>query len=351
MSENQNSSRRFTLISWAVTAFLVVGLLGFAFWKKSDSASAAPLPEPIPTVEATPEKINVALPDLSAKAGADDISRLSLLKTIIPERERTETIEYTVARGDALFRIATDNGIKPETLLWANYEVLEDDPHSLKPGQELFVPPIDGLLYEWQEGDTIEAVAAEYKAEVDDIINWPGNELDLTNPSFEPGQMVMIPGGWRESKAITLPTVARTSGSGTANPAAAACGNGAYGTGAFIWPADNHYLSGNDYFPGHLAIDIAAGEGSAVYASDAGVVTQASGGWNYGYGNVIQIDHGNGYATLYAHLSQINVGLCQSVYAGQLIGLSGNTGNSFGAHLHFEVRQGGGNINPWYVLP
>ena len=77
----------------------------------------------------------------------------------------------------------------------------------------------------------------------------------------------------------------------------------------------------------------------------------ASGGWNGGYGNVIMIDHGTGYATLYAHLSQLNVSTCQSVGTGQLIGLAGNTGNSFGAHLHFEVRQGGGNINPWYVLP
>ena len=63
------------------------------------------------------------------------------------------------------------------------------------------------------------------------------------------------------------------------------------------------------------------------------------------------IDHGNGYATLYAHLSQINVTRCQGVYAGNMIGLAGNTGNSFGAHLHFEVRQGGGFISPWYVLP
>jgi murein DD-endopeptidase MepM/ murein hydrolase activator NlpD len=77
----------------------------------------------------------------------------------------------------------------------------------------------------------------------------------------------------------------------------------------------------------------------------------AQGGWNYGYGNVVMIDHGNGYITLYGHLSQINVVPCQAVYAGQLIGLAGNTGNSFGAHLHFEVRLNGGFVNPHYVLP
>jgi murein DD-endopeptidase MepM/ murein hydrolase activator NlpD len=77
----------------------------------------------------------------------------------------------------------------------------------------------------------------------------------------------------------------------------------------------------------------------------------AQGGYNYGYGNVIQIDHGNGYSTVYAHLSTIGVGVCESVGAGQWIGGAGNTGNSQGAHLHFEVRQGGGFINPWFVLP
>ena len=82
----------------------------------------------------------------------------------------------------------------------------------------------------------------------------------------------------------------------------------------------SHFLSGNDYWSGHLGIDIAAGEGQPVYAADSGVVTMAQGGYNYGYGNVIQIDHGNGYSTVYAHLSNIGVGVCQSVGQGQWIG-------------------------------
>jgi len=63
------------------------------------------------------------------------------------------------------------------------------------------------------------------------------------------------------------------------------------------------------------------------------------------------IDHGNGYQTLYAHLSQVNVHCGQSVFQGQLIGLGGSTGHSTGPHLHFEVRYKGGFINPWTVLP
>ena len=61
--------------------------------------------------------------------------------------------------------------------------------------------------------------------------------------------------------------------------------------------------------------------------------------------------NGNGYITNYAHLSVIGVSMCQSVYAGQWLGTAGNTGNSRGVHLHFEVVQDGQSINPWLVLP
>ncbi|HLF91724.1 MAG TPA: M23 family metallopeptidase, partial [Anaerolineales bacterium] len=63
------------------------------------------------------------------------------------------------------------------------------------------------------------------------------------------------------------------------------------------------------------------------------------------------IDHGNGYQTLYAHLSSVAVGCGASVSAGRTVGYAGSTGNSTGSHLHFEVRFSGGFINPWFVLP
>lgn len=134
------------------------------------------------------------------------------------------------------------------------------------------------------------------------------------------------------------------------NTSTPSCSNGPVGTGAFVWPSDNHFLSGNDYGSGHPGIDIAAGKGSPVYAADAGIVT-AEGNDEPGYGNVIQIDHGNGYTTVYAHLSVIGVPMCQGVYAGQKVGEAGDTGNARGVHLHFEVARDGQPINPWLVLP
>jgi murein DD-endopeptidase MepM/ murein hydrolase activator NlpD len=233
--------------------------------------------------------------------------------------------------------------------LWANNDVLNDSPDSIRPGQDLNIPPTDGILYQWKDGDTLDKIAVEYKAKVEDILTWPGNNVDLTDPKFKAGQMVMIPGGSREYKQWLMPTYARGK-SGTTSVGGSACGGGPVGSGAFIWPTGNHFISGNDYYAGHLGIDLAASEGTPIYAADAGVVTRAASGWNGGYGNVVMIDHGNGYATLYGHLSQINVTECQGVGAGTVIGASGNTGNSFGAHLHFEVRKNGGFINPWSVL-
>lgn len=69
-------------------------------------------------------------------------------------------------------------------------------------------------------------------------------------------------------------------------------------------------------------------------------------GWNGGYGNFIRIDHGGGIATGYAHLNSIYVGYGQGVSAGQLIGAEGNSGRSFGCHLHFECYVNGATVNP-----
>ncbi len=343
------SKNRFNIISWIVTLALVAGLVGGALrWKQASSAEAL---APIPTVAPDEKPPQVAMPALIAPAAFKSIERQIQIKTNIPaDKPRYSVVEYRVKRGDSVFAISEEYKLKPESILWANYEVLQDSPDSLRPGQVLKIPPTDGIYYQWKENDTLESIANEYKTTVDDILNYPGNDIDLTNPKIESGSWVMLPGGEREFVQWLVPTIAQGK-SGTSGTSQSACPGGAVGSGSFVWPADNHFLSGNDYWSGHLGIDIAAGEGAPVYAADSGVVTMSQGGYNYGYGNVIQIDHGNGYSTVYAHLSTLGVGVCASVGAGQWIGSAGNTGNSQGAHLHFEVRLNGGFINPWFVLP
>jgi murein DD-endopeptidase MepM/ murein hydrolase activator NlpD len=343
----RKSPRLFNGISWGVTALIVVLLLGFTFWRvfpqPEQTVSAAP--EPLPTEAGT-------ISSLSAVTGNDTqaIVRDVVLKTDISKRANYKIENYTVKQGDALFSIAKQYNIKPETILWANYDILQDSPDSLRVGQALKIPPVDGVYYKLLEGDTLQSIADKFAATSDDILNWPGNNIDLTDPKIDPGTYVMVPGGHREFVQWLIPTVARGR-SGTANLGGTACGSGPVGSTAFIWPTANHFLSGNDYWSGHLGIDIAAGLGAPVWAADAGVVTIAQGGWNGGYGNVVMIDHGNGWITVYGHLSVISVTPCQGVAAGQSIGQAGSTGNSTGAHLHFETRLNGGFINPWSVLP
>lgn len=129
---------------------------------------------------------------------------------------------------------------------------------------------------------------------------------------------------------------------------------GANATGSFIFPVASYvYISSRfgmrvhpitGEYKTHNGMDIASNMGTAVYAADGGTVVLAE--WYGGYGNCIMIDHGNGYKTLYGHLSYIGVSSGQSVSQGETIGQVGSTGNSTGPHLHFEVYRNGSRIDP-----
>lgn len=295
-----------------------------------------------------------SLPAFTPSQSEASLSRQANIYTEFPIRPRVDIIRYTVQTGDSVFGIAHEFSIKPETLLMGNYSVLNDNPHLLRPGQELSILPVDGAYYEWKDGDIVAMVANRFHVEVQDIIDWVGNDLDPVNPQIASGTWIMIPGGTRALTQWLIPTIARGSAGVGSTLGPGGCSGdfsgGAVGSGGFIWPSASHDIVGNDYWSGHLAIDIAVGIGEPVWASDGGVVVFA--GWSYGgYGNVVMVDHGNGWLTLYAHLSGVAVGCGQSAAKGQTIGWGGSTGNSSGPHLHFETRSGGGFVNPWYVLP
>lgn len=119
------------------------------------------------------------------------------------------------------------------------------------------------------------------------------------------------------------------------------------GTGEFVMPASGTLTSnfGRRWGRSHEGIDVAAKEGTPIYAADNGIVTEAQ-YKNNGYGNFISIDHGNGYVTYYAHCSALFVSDGDVVAKGDLIGHVGNTGRSTGPHLHFEIRENGTAKNP-----
>lgn len=355
-----------TFSRWAVHVILAISILllilvmpnfytydFFSF--VSAEEDAVDLPTPTPAINSSP-----SLSPLPAVVDVG-INRQTQLFTSLPSRPRFEVIRYTVKPGDTLFGIAEKFRLKPETILWGNQYTLGDNPHNLRPGQELNILPVDGTYYKWSAGDGLNRVAEFFGVKPEDIVNFPGNGLDpntigdYAHPNIEPGTWLVIPGGRREFVSWSAPEIPRD------NPGVAqvlgpgACkqvASGAIGVGLFIWPASRHFLSGFDYSPStnHFGIDIDGETGNAVYAVDNGVVVYA--GWNnWGYGNVIVINHGNGWQTLYAHLSAINVSCGQSVYQGNIIGAIGSTGNSSGSHLHFEMMFNGTKVNPWDYLP
>ncbi|MEP6895475.1 MAG: LysM peptidoglycan-binding domain-containing M23 family metallopeptidase [Chloroflexota bacterium] len=349
----------------AGTTLLSVVMLGTVVWLLqvfyAHSPNAAGVAEAVVTEPAISVEgiTNVSQQDVNAFYG---IPRVAQPFTIIPSRPRDQIIKYGVQDGDTIFGIAEKFGLKPETVLWGNYSILLDDPHSLKPGQELSILPMDGVYWQWLAANKggLPAFAKYFGANAEDILNSPVNNLDpakvgdINNPNILDQTWLFIPGGrrdlisWSAPLGVTRenPASARVMGSGACGPIS----GGAVGYGTFIWPSANHLLSGFDYSDIHKAIDISGNLGEAVWASDAGVIVYA--GWNdYGYGNMIMIDHGNGFQTLYAHLSAFNVSCGQSVGQGDVIGALGSTGHSSGSHLHFEIRSLSSFVNPHDMLP
>jgi len=340
------------LVVWVMGNFYLKGMV-------NGSSQGAALAAGLPTATAEPAAPKLA--ELVAVAPQEAISRQAQLHTILPTRPRFDVTLYEVQKGDALFTIAEKFSLKPETLLFGNFDALRDSPHSLRPGQKLNILPVDGTYHKWAAGEGLNGVAKYYGVKPEDIINYPGNHLDpntigdLNKPNIEPGTMLIVPGGKRAFASWSVPIVTRK------NPAAAKvigagfCGvikDGPVGNGTFIWPGTQKFLSGTDYLPqaNHPAIDIAAGLGTAIYAVDSGVVVYS--GWNdWGYGNLLIIDHGNGWQSIYGHLFQVNVSCGQGVTQGQVVALAGSTGNSTGPHLHFELQSEiYGKVNPKLFL-
>jgi murein DD-endopeptidase MepM/ murein hydrolase activator NlpD len=348
--------------------FLVIGFGAWAAHVGLDSLppdSSRADPSGFLGTDATPPAIaEMGIADLPgfAAGGALEagISRRTEMHTIMPTRPRVDILLYQVQKGDTLFGIAEQYGLKPQSILWGNYDVLKDNPHLLQAGQELKIPPVDGTLHRWATGEGLTSVADYYGVAVQEILDWPGNhlspDLDPEDSQIEPGTLLIVPGGEREFVSWSAPRIPRSNPSVASILGPGACGaiyDGPIGTQTFIWPTTNHWLSGFDYAPGsnHFGIDIGGQEGNGIFSADAGVVVYA--GWhNGGYGNVIVLDHGSGWQTLYAHLSQVNVVCGQGVFQGTLIGLMGSTGRSTGSHLHFEMlHEQYGKVNPWNFLP
>jgi murein DD-endopeptidase MepM/ murein hydrolase activator NlpD len=286
---------------------------------------------------------------------SDLLAMNATLNTAIPkDRERRGTDIYIVMNGDTLGTIAEKYDINVTTIKWAN-DLTSD---LVKPGQELEIPPADGVLIKIKKGETLASVAKKYAGNEQTIADF--NWLDYPFTLNE-GQELFIPEGrMPEAPKPTYASTPKTYVSGSNSPS--------YSTyvdpnvGRFLgWPVAGRTAKISQYYKGslHRGIDIAdrnlpnilaAAGGKVVFAGCSGYCPPLGSTYGgSGYAWSIQIDHGNGYSTWYAHLKNIYVRTGQSVSAGQSIGQMGSTGRSTGPHVHFELRRGiayGTQINP-----
>ncbi len=273
---------------------------------------------------------------------------------------------HIVKDGDSLERLSRWYPVSVETIRWANH--LQPG-ESIKPGQELLILPVEGVLHTVSRGQTLSRIAQLYDVDINAILQ----QNELKNEFIMAGQQLIIPGGKpiieKQTEIATVdqqpsgkPTIKPPEKPGTPpvqqpktppaepftttptagvlqKPCAASC----YYT---------QYFSAN-----HFAIDMQEKTdgviGGPIFAAEDGVVIRSVNGWNGGYGNVIEIDHGNGLVSLYGHNKDLYVKVGDHVKRGQTISSMGNTGLVHGAtgiHVHFEVRMNGDKKNPMLYL-
>lgn len=261
--------------------------------------------------------------------------------TIISQKPRSEIIEYEVESGDTISSIAQKFNVSVETIKWANDLT---NLNQVKPGQTLKILPVTGVSHIVKSGDSLESVAKRYTAESQAIVDFPFNDVpdDFT---LRVGQVLIVPEG--SPPEVPAPLKPRPQPKYLAQGPASPAFSAPFGA-HFIWPAGGGITQYYAWY--HPGIDIANRAAPGIAASDGGTVIVA--GWpdGSGYGNRVVIDHGNGYRSLYAHLSNVYVSVGESISRGQLIGQMGSTGRSTGTHLHLEIHFKGVAVNPLSIL-
>jgi len=181
-SKPKPSGNRFLRALMNLIMVIVLAILGVLVWQRvMDSQASGLIPfietgseavasEPDQVEESLPDDVSLAPYQVESEGGRGGIARVADFETDIPTRPATEVMTYTVTKGDTLFEIADKFSIRPETVLFGNYDVLKDNPHILAPGMVLNILPVDGAYYEWKDGDSVDGVANYFRIDPEEII-------------------------------------------------------------------------------------------------------------------------------------------------------------------------------------
>lgn len=278
------------------------------------------------------DALNKLMSSFAMEGGIDYDEQGNLLDSVRSDISYTKPVSYQtykVQKGDTISGITKKFGLSNISTLISVNDI--GNVRQLASGQKLKIPSIDGIIYTIKNGDSLASIVSKYNVKLETLIDV--NELE--SEILVSGEQLFIPGAAMDSKSLKeamgelfiLPIKAKFRWTSP--------------YGARIDPIANVKSF-------HTGTDMACPTGTPIYASMSGTISTT--GVNRVYGNYVIIDHGNGYQTLYAHMSKIIAKKGQWVSQGTKIGLVGSTGYSTGPHLHFTVYKNGKLINPMSVL-
>jgi len=269
------------------------------------------------------------------KTSTDIIPKKEVALTSLPEdRKRNQPFNYTVQQGDTLYSIGNQFKISIDAIKYINGLT---DTSVLSVGKEITIPPVSGLIHKVKTGDTLNSIASDYDVASQAIADF---NYILDTGKLAVGTELVIPGGKipeEPEPVIYIPSPNSSQGKGEASPNSGYC----------LWPTTVRTIT-QYYAWYHNGMDIAAGRQSSMpplLACRSGTVIKS--GWDpFGLGLNVIIDHGDGYQTVYGHMSRLDVSYGDEVGRGEQIGIMGSTGRSTGPHVHFMVKFNGVAQNP-----
>ncbi len=321
-----------------ITLFSLIGLAGFAFaaffvtdYTQSHTRSItlnAEDPFDIENLDNLMKSFALELTsDVDENGLISDASGAALSSALLSQPVEYQT--YKVKSGDTISGIAKKFGLTNISTLISVNDI--GNVRQLGAGQKLKIPSIDGIIYTVKAGDSLDKIATANNIKLENILD----VNELTTETLTVGQQLFLPGVGLDQK-----TLQSRMGELFIIPISA----------SFRWSSPYGWRA--DPFTGvqsfHTGTDMACPEGTPILAAMSGKISEV--GNNRTYGNYIIINHGNGYQTVYAHMSKTIAKKGQWVTQGSKIGLVGSTGYSTGPHLHFMVYKNGNRIDPMTVL-
>lgn len=295
--------------------------------------------------------------EVSLEADNVKVSEIQSSNEILDEIKagKEEVKTHVVEEGESFWMIANNNDLSVDELQKLNSDIV---PEKLQIGQEISLTKLEPLVSVVVTKEVTVEETIAHSTEYKDTSKLLKGESKVVTKGSDGKKKVTYEvkeanGATLEKEVVKEVVVAEpvtevvNKGTGSIQISSRSASSYSGGNGTLSWPLSNNKITspyGTRSRGFHSGIDLVAKTGTPVYASAGGKVVLSS--WYYGYGNCIVVDHGNGLKTRYAHLSGFNVKVGDTVSRGQQIGRSGNTGNSTGPHLHFEVIVNGSTKNP-----